>query len=827
MDLPDGTVTFLFTDVEGSTKLLHELGPVEYAEALAEHRRALRATFAAHDGVEVDTQGDAFFVAFARASDAVAAATAGQAALDGGPIRVRMGLHTGEPVLAAESYVGMDVHRAARIAGVAHGGQVVLSDITGKLVPEASLRDLGAHRLKDLGEPLRLFQLGNEEFPPLRSLNETTLPVQPTPLVGRSRELGEVIGLLRKSRLVTLTGAGGSGKTRLALGAAAELVDDHLDGVHWVSLAGLSSADQVEPAIARALGVGDELPAYLAGKKLLLLLDNFEHLLDAAPRVGELLTGSPGLRVLATSRERLALAGEQEYPVPQLSLSEAVELFVAHAHRLDPAFVPDESVAAICRRVDGLPLAIELAAARVKILTPVQILDRLGMGIDLLASSSRDVPARQRTLRAAIEWSHDLLTTEEQRLYARLSVFAGGWPLEASELVCDADLEPLASLVDKSLVRRGSDGRFFMLQTIRDHAAERLGQSEEAEELARRHGRWCLELARGFKTGGVATDARVAAIEREHDNMSAAVERALEESDPTLGLELVASLWHLWDERGRLLEAERWANAALARSAAAPPPLRIEVTTAAARFAQDRGDFTRSRFLFEEVLALARASDDTPALASALSQLGRGASLQGDHDRSLRLHEEAVELRRQGTDRERLGGALYLHGVTLADQGNASASLDCFREAAEILAAEESEYGVAVVRQGIGWALLVGGDYAASLTVSADGIRLMQVVGDTYAVTLGLGNVATALMRLGLWADGARLGGASDALHAASGYAVTAAGVLEGADTDAAARAALGDAEFERLSEEGARLELDAAVQLALELSAAHGAPVD
>jgi class 3 adenylate cyclase len=404
--LPSGTVTFLFTDIEGSTRLLHELGE-RYADVLAEHRRVLREAFSRHGGVEVDTQGDAFFVAFARAGDAVAAAGEAQDALATGPVRVRIGVHTGEPVVTEEGYVGTDVHRGARIMGAGHGGQVLLSETTRQLLDTTEeLRELGDHRLKDLTAPQRLYQLGDGDFPPLRTLYRTNLPIQPTPLVGRERELEEAGALVRSHRLLTLTGPGGSGKTRLALQLAAEAVEQFPDGAFWVPLQAIRDPALVERAIGTSVGADDGLIEYVANKRLLMLLDNFEQVIEAAPTISSLLAGTPNANVLVTSREPLHVESEQRYPVEPLPEDDAAVLFVERARAVAPGFPPAAAVGEICRRLDGLPLAIELAAARVALLDPDELLARLDRRLPLLASRSRDVPARQRTLRATIEWSY-------------------------------------------------------------------------------------------------------------------------------------------------------------------------------------------------------------------------------------------------------------------------------------------------------------------------------------------------------------------------------------------------------------------------------------
>src|SRR5438067_5934099 len=389
--LPSGTVTFLFTDIEGSTRLLHELGDA-YAHVLAEHRRVLREAFARHNGVEVDTQGDAFFVAFARASDALAAARDAQLALDG-PVRVRIGVHTGEPLVTQEGYVGIDVHRAARIAAVGHRGQVLVSQSTHTLVGSDDLCDLGEHRLKDLTAPERIYQLGNQEFPPLKSLNQSNLPQQPTPFVGREKELAEVLQLVGDPsvRLLTLTGPGGSGKTRLAVQAAAEAVDEHEHGVWWVGLQAVRDPELVLPTIGSMLGAKSEPVEHIGNRRMLLVLDNLEQVVGAAPALGELLAACPNLKVVVTSREPLRLAAEHEYAVQPFVEQEGVGFFLARARAVRADFQPDEEVREICSRLDQLPLALELAAARVRALSSAQILVRLEQRLPLLTRGSRDV----------------------------------------------------------------------------------------------------------------------------------------------------------------------------------------------------------------------------------------------------------------------------------------------------------------------------------------------------------------------------------------------------------------------------------------------------
>jgi predicted ATPase len=494
-DLPDGTVTLLFTDIAGSTALLNELGDC-YAETLAEHRRLLRAAFERHGGVEVDAQGDAFFAAFGKASDALAAAVDAQATVAPGPVRVRIGIHTGEPQLTDDGYVGIDVHRAARIAAAGHGGQILLSQATRELVDSAGLRDVGEHRLKDVGA-VRLYQVGDDEFPPLGTLSQTNLPLPPTPLVGREREVAELLHLLRVEgrRLLTITGPGGMGKTRLAAEAAGELITEFEHGVWFVDLSHVRDSELVEPTIAATLGATGELVDHLRSRELLLVLDNLEQVVDVAPELGRLLEACAGLVLLCTSREPLHLRAEREYPLQPLVDTTAIELFLQRAQAADPSFESDEALLGeLCLRLERMPLAIELAAARVKILSPEQLLDRLGRRLPVLTGGARDAPARQRTLRGTIEWSYELLTEDDRSLFARLAVFAGGWTFEAAEDVCGADLDALQSLADKSLVRL-EDDRFRMLETIREYAVEQLEKSGEAKGLRERHADFYVELA--------------------------------------------------------------------------------------------------------------------------------------------------------------------------------------------------------------------------------------------------------------------------------------------------------------------------------------------
>ena len=646
--LPGGTVTFLFTDIEGSTKLLHELGAEQYAAALAEHRRVLREAFTAHGGVEVDTQGDAFFVAFPTAPGALQAAAEAKQGLSAGQIQVRVGIHTGTPHVAEEGYVGHDVHRAARIAAVGHGGQVLISSATAALLDTDGLRDLGEHRLKDLSAPERIYQLGDDDFPPLTSLHQTNLPVPATPFLGRERELEQVTGLLSEDdvRLLTLTGAGGTGKTRLALQAAGALAERYRHGVWWVPLAALRDPALVLATAGPVLGAKDGLADHIGDRSLLLLFDNFEHVVEAAADLAGLLASCPNLDLLVTSREPLHITGEQEYAVPPLEHDEGVGFFVARAKAVRPEFEADAAVSEICRRLDELPLALELAAARVKALSTAQILERLEQRLPLLTGGARDLPERQRTLRATIEWSYELLAAEEQRLFARLAVFSGGCTLEAAGQIVDADVDTLQSLVDKSLLRH-TEERFWMLETIREYGSERLEESGEADELRRRHAKRLLELAEGLERlvreelirgGGTEGLAR---LEREHDNLRAALDQLEESGEAEFALRLTAALADFWASRGHLAEGRRRLERALDADKR-PTATRAAALNGAAELALAAGDNAAGRRNAQEALEIYRALGDVWGVAVSLQQIGYALIEEGDRAKAQQLLEEAV-----------------------------------------------------------------------------------------------------------------------------------------------------------------------------------------
>ena len=645
MRLPSGNVTFLFTDIEGSTRLLEELGEAAYETALGDHRAKLRDAFARHGGVEVDTQGDAFFYAFADAREAVAAASEAQTALAAGPIKVRIGLHTGEPRLAAEGYVGREVHRGARIAAAGHGGQVLISAATRSAVDGTTdVLDLGEHRLKDFSEPVWIYQLGSERYPPLKTISNTNLPRPASTFVGRSREVGEITARLRdNARLVTLTGPGGTGKTRLAIESAAEVVPEFKNGVFWVALASLRDASLVSATIGQTIGAKVGLVDHIGEREMLLVIDNLEQVVAAAPELAALVEASPNLRVLVTSRERLRVRGETEYPVPPLADPEATELFSTRS-----GLASDETIADLCRRLDNLPLAVELAAARTSVLSPAQILERLAERLDVL-KGGRDADPRQLTLRSTIEWSHDLLDPPERQLFARLAVFGGGCTLEAAEVVADADLDTLQALVDKSLVGHSAE-RFWMLQAIRDFAAERLDEYGEADRFHRRHADFYLALAEDAGPHAERGDpAWTGRLQAEHDNFRAALDRSEATGELPFALRLAAALVPFWEE-GHVAEGRQRLERLLSRGAQ-PNAARAKALAAAALLARQSGDPATASHRAGEALALYGEIGDAQGGADATLTLGLALADEGDFTRARQHFEEAIEVfRRIGDD---------------------------------------------------------------------------------------------------------------------------------------------------------------------------------
>ena len=802
--LPAGTLTFLFTDIEGSTKLQSELGTDRYQDVLEAHTRILRDAFK-EGGFEVRVEGDALFVVFPVAAKAVRATAAAQRALaaatfpHGATVRVRMGMHTGEgrPATAdaGADYVGIDVNRAARVAAAGHGGQVLLTEATATLArPElgdgVSFRDLGDFRLKDLAIPEHLYQLVISgcaaDFPPLRTLDRTAtfLPAQPSTFIGRAREIAEGQRLLEKARLVTLTGPGGTGKTRLSLRIAEESAHDFRDGTFWVPLAPITDPELVPSTIAHSLGVqvsGSELPLprlldHIKGKRMLLVLDNFEQILPAAPVVGQLLGASSALKVIASSRAPLRIAGEQEFPVPPLDVpdpqhlptlevlaqSDAVRLFVERAGAVRPDFrvTPENAsaVAEICSRLDGLPLAIELAAARVKVLTPQAMLPKLREGLDMLASTARDLPERQRTLRGAIAWSWDLLNPAECKLFSRLAVFVGGGMLPQIEAICGPSkelggdvLDALSSLVEHSLVRQSEiagEPRFRMLVTIREYALERLDESDERDLIRKRHALTYLALAEEARPNLQKSDQKrwLDLLEREHDNLRAALESSISDGRVEDACRLVFALWRFWQVRGHLAEGGRWCERVLALPTTAVPPLVLmSALEASAGIAYWSGDMPTAIDGYAKAAEIAEAHGDDAMQANAeynlsfvygipgtdvrraidllrsarekwarigdragvaraawglatFLQLGRRGTIEPSRLAEARAAaQEALAVHRTGTNRFDLAWSLHLAGMIGVKVGDFADALTAFREAAQIFTEDNDLSGLVII----------------------------------------------------------------------------------------------------------------------------------
>jgi len=911
--LPTGTVTFLFTDIEGSTTLLQRLGDRRYAEVLAEHQRLLRDAFAKGNGQEIDTQGDAFLVAFSRARDAVATAVAAQRVLashswpNGAALRVRMGLHTGEPVSETGGYVGLDLHRAARICSAGHGGQILLSDAVSGLAardlpPGVSLRDLGAHRLKDLKEPEHLFQVVHPDlatdFPPLKSVDvqANNLPRQLTSFVGREREMAEVKKLLATTSLLTLTGAGGSGKTRLALQVAADVMEGYPDGVWLAEFAPIADPVLVPKTVASALGVPEQpgrdmtetLVDALRPKASLLLLDNCEHLLAACRDLAaSLLRKCPQVRVLATSREGLGVPGETLWRVPSLSMPEdlrhlppseelvlydAVRLFVDRAVATAPGFTVTSdnapAVVQVCQRLDGIPLAIELAAARVKVLAVEQIAARLDDRFRLLTGGSQMVLPRQQTLRAMMDWSYDLLSEQERTVLLRLSVFAGGWTLEAAEDVGGGDgvekvemIDLLAQLMDKSLVvaeTLGRDARYRLLETIRQYGWARLEESGEAARTRDRHRDWYLAFVEQGSSKLFRRDrtAWLQRLDTEYDNLRAALAWSLEES-PEVGLCLGNELRRYWVDRGHLREGRAWFARLLERDRAVSPFVRAKSLIHLGFVVWTQGDLRQAAVMAEEGLALFRELGDKRGIAWSLGLLGLTEKFAGNYDRAARLFEEsenlyrdmgdnenaAHELRQRGHvaafrgdyplatalleqalavfkgvgNREGIVRSLHFLGETKHYQGDAKQAVSLLEQSLALGRELESGESNTYTQISLGNALREAGDYGRASSLYKESLAFAKGQGIKRAALECLRGLGRASASQNQAEQAARLLGAVEGLREGMDFSLRP---VEG-DYDrsvTAVRAALGDVVFAAAWAEGRAMTLEQAIEYALKV---------
>lgn len=893
-----GTQTFLFSDIEGSTRLLESLGATAYTRVLEREAAILRSAFEAHGGREEGTEGDSFFVVFDSAVEAVMAAVEAQRALaaeawpSGVEVNVRMGLHAGEASGSAAGLVGLDINRAARIAAAAHGGQVVVSEAVRSLVAAdlgagVSLRGLGSHRLKDLREPQPLCQVVAEglrlDFPPLRSLDvrPNNLPTQLTSFVGREHELAEAGRLLEANRLVTLTGPGGTGKTRLSLQVAANAADRYPGGVFFVALETVREPNLVASRIASAIGLAETgarsadevLREWLVDKQVLIVLDNFEQVLGAGPVIADLLRDAPGLSALVTSRAALRVSGEQEYPVPglptppdlaqlsslelarlpveartinaaTLSTYESVRLFIARATAVRPDFrVTNEnapSVAAIAARLHGMPLAIELAAARIKLFSPEALRARLEDQLALLSAGARDLPERQQTLRGAIAWSYDLLDEGHRLLLDRLSPFEGGIDLAAAEAVAGPAselgmdvVEGLVSLADQSLIRSiesSGDPRFHLLDTIRAYAAEQLEARGESDLVRDRHAAWFLALAQRIAPELAGADQRrlLDQLELEHDNIRAVLDRATQRGDAPTAIGLAFAVWRFWQKRGHLYEARR----RLDEMAAAPwsrtdPVLRARLLEALGGVCWWQADIRAMRSAYAEAVELWRGIGDKSELANALYNYAFVFSVPEDptaDDREvdptgegLRTSEEALALYRELGDDRGEGNVLWGMGNRKYFSEDDDVGAAEFRQALEKFRQVGDRTMEAWSLHMLGGALLRNLKNDEARPYLHDALRLFFAAGDAAGMTMVIDDLSAQALADDEPERAARLWGAGRALATATG--ATLASYTDGwieAQLRPNVRTALDAAQLERWAREGAAMGLDEAVAYAL-----------
>jgi predicted ATPase/class 3 adenylate cyclase len=828
----------LFSDIEGSTALLDRLGD-RYGEALSAQRALLRAAFSAR-GVEMGTEGDSFFVVFQSAADAVDCCVAAQLALAGHDwpggvaVRVRMGLHSGEPARHEHGYVGLDVHRAARIAAAAHGGQVVLSEATwhlaqARLPTGVSVRDLGWHRLKDIEAPERIYQLVvpglADRFPPLKSVGaQSRLPVPLTPLVGRERDLEQVRAAVArpKVRVVTLTGAGGVGKTRLALAAAASLDQAFPHGVFFIPLAAVRDGDVMWKAISDSLDVSAEPDAvigYLSDRRALLVLDNLEQLHGAAEVVASLLAAAPNVAVLATSRRPLHLAGEQELPVPPLRVPAearveevaacgAAQLFVQQAEMVRPGFGVTESnaadVAAICRRLDGLPLAIELAASRLRLLSPHALLARLSRGLDLAAADTGQ-PSRQQTLRTTIAWSYDLLDPDLAGAFRRAGVFAGGCDLDAlaavavtgdSQAARTDPLELVAGLLDVSLITltEGADGepRVGMLETIRDYAMERLQEAGDLDDARRCHAQHYAGVAERadeqLRSSGPAHLAALDQLEAEHDNLREALAWSLDtpaaqladnDDRAAIGLRLVQALAHFWYRHGYTREGRPWLRRAIDLTAEDGGAPLAQLAHWLGVLLQQQGESQAARSILERSLAIWRDLGDREQQARELNSLGITHHHLADYDGARALLEESAVIAREVGSHMRLAAALTNLGQLESDAGNFDRATQVLQEALAIDRQQGDMLGVVIDPQSLAGVSLRAGRARQARGLLSGIVDYVASCGDPELLATTLEISAAIEAELGEALRAARLAGAAEAIRQKTGIPIKQPEMLE------------------------------------------------
>ena len=820
-ELPTGTVTFLFTDIEGSTRLLHSLGP-RFPVLLERHNEVLRSCWREHDGLEVATEGDAFFVVFNDAGRALAAAASAQQALaaeswpEGIRVRVRIGIHTGQGVRGGDNYVGLDVHRAARIAAAAHGGQVLTSDATtglaGRTLPEGThLRDLGRHRLKDLPEPEHIYQLvisdTSDAFPAIRSLDAqpTNLPTPATPLIGREAEVGRVRELLTTARLVTMTGPGGTGKSSLALAVAHSVRERFPDGVFVSWLASTTDPQLLASAIGAPLGIqesGDRpasetLLEHLRPRSMLVLLDNFEQVTSGAGYLAEMLLAAPGLRLLVTSQTRLRLVEEQAFEVPPLPLPDpgadvgelvdnpGVRLFEARVRALRPDFsvgaAEAPAVAAIIARLDGLPLAIELAAARMRVLTPEAFLARLDRRLALLTGGGADRPTRHQTMRATLDWSYELLQADAQELFARLSIFRGGFNLDGAEamsaveprLAADA-IDALTTLVEHSLVRSEHvEGQlhFSLLETIREYAFERLGTSGRADAIAAAHARLFRALAESLGPVVTLSDGaeQMGVLERETDNIRAALRWTLDHEPADAGLRLVAALWRYWHLRGYLVEAREWTAEALQAERPWSGATMARALLADGSLAYWQADTATATARYAQALEQARRTDDHAVLAEVLFDHAFMLTAEGRSDEALELLAESETHFRSVGDNPGLGRVAFGRCFATALLGRIEDAVEWAEQALATFSRTGDLYWEGTAHHALGQCYRLSGRPAQAEESYRSALDLLSRLGDRSGVAVELDMLAVVAAQMGDARRALRLAGAAASIRDAIG----------------------------------------------------------
>lgn len=861
-ELPSGTVTFLFTDIEGSTRLLQECGD-RWPRLLARHAELLRRAFRDNGGIELGTEGDSFFAVFESAPGAVVAAIDAQRALadepwpTATPIRVRIGIHTGEGVLGGDNYVGIDVHRAARIMSAGHGAQVLVSGATeplvrGSLPGQIELLDLGEHRLRDLPAPERIFMAfapGLErEFPPPRgvAVPVVNLPVSMTSFIGRDEEAERVRALLAENRVVTLTGPGGTGKTRLSLHVAQAVRDDYPGGVFFVPLADIRELELVLPTIGQVVGLVDpgrrpleRIPEHLADRRVLLVLDNLEQIIEVAPDIAELVRRAPDVAILATSRSPMRIYGEAEFGVPPLRLPDprevppdasivqypAVALFVERARAVRPDFTVTDAnaaaVAEICWRLDGLPLALELAAARIRILTPQAMAARIGHRLDIGVGGGRDRPERQQTLRGAIAWSHELLDDEGRQFFARLSVFRGGADLDAIEAIVTDDgrdpLEAVASLVDESLVRQEelADGsvRFGMLETIREYADEQLSARDDADLMRRRHAEYYLSLIERLAQRVFDADSRsvLDAIEQEHDNVRAAVQWCQDRDEAEMALRFLTACWRFWQIRGHLPEAAERARRTLALPGVeAHPDLLAMAQEAAGGVFYWQGNFPNARAHYEQALALRRTLGDEAQIANALYNVSMTYIIDFESARARvnpaarELIGEALDIYRRIGDRHGEGRALWAATDAEILDRNHEKAREMGRECLAIFEEVGDRFMEAWTHYMLGTSENIAGEARAAAGHMRRALAYFEEADDLSGFALVFDGYAASAYRQGQTELAMRLAGAANAIQHAGG---TELGKLNREWSDFHPEALLSDPDLAAAYGEGARMD--------------------